>query len=78
MTKQKKLRHAEYYDMQEVLDKLYVDSKDICNEEGKINGLPLNRAIYDDDKNRLKLWRGHSLLRVLQKKISGAYRTSRY
>lgn len=28
MTKQKKLRHAEYYDMQEVLDKLYVDSKD--------------------------------------------------
>lgn len=28
MTKQKKLRHAEYYDMQEVLDKLYADSKD--------------------------------------------------
>jgi len=21
----------------------------ICNEEGKINGLPLNRAIYDED-----------------------------
>ena len=31
MTKQKKLRHAEYYDMQEVLDKLYVDSKDNKN-----------------------------------------------
>lgn len=28
MTKQTKLRHAEYYDMQEVLDKLYADSKD--------------------------------------------------
>lgn len=22
----------------------------ICNEEGKVNGLPLNRAIYDSDK----------------------------
>ncbi len=28
MTKQKKLRYAEYYDMQVVLDKLYADSKD--------------------------------------------------
>lgn len=28
MTKQKKLRHAEYYDMQTVLDKLYADSKE--------------------------------------------------
>ena len=27
MTKRKKLRHAEYYDMQTVLDKLYADSK---------------------------------------------------
>lgn len=28
MTKQKKLRHAEYYDMQSILDKLYADSKE--------------------------------------------------
>ena len=27
MTKQKKLRHSEYYDMQPVFDKLYADSK---------------------------------------------------
>lgn len=28
MTKQKKLRHAEYYDMQSILDELYAESKD--------------------------------------------------
>ena len=27
MTKQKKLRHSEYYDMQPVFDKLYAESK---------------------------------------------------
>ena len=27
MTKQKKLRHLEYYDLQEVFDKLYAGSK---------------------------------------------------
>ena len=27
MTKQKKLRHSEYYDMQPLFDKLYADSK---------------------------------------------------
>ena len=27
MTKQKKLRHSEYYDMQPTFDKLYADSK---------------------------------------------------
>lgn len=27
MTKQKKLRHLEYYDLQSVFDKLYADSK---------------------------------------------------
>ena len=30
----------------------------ICNEEGKINGLPLNRAIYDDDKNMIEIMAG--------------------
>lgn len=45
MTKQKKLRHLEYYDLQEVFDKLYADSKqgevftnlmDIIRDENKI------------------------------------------
>mgnify|MGYP004463284975 FL=1 len=27
MTKQKKLRHLEYYDLQDTFDKLYADSK---------------------------------------------------
>ena len=30
----------------------------ICNEEGKIAGLPLNRAIYDDDKNMIDIIAG--------------------
>lgn len=25
----------------------------ICNEEGKFNGLPLNRTIYDSERNLL-------------------------
>lgn len=27
----------------------------VCNEEGKINGLPLNRAVYDEDKNMIDI-----------------------
>ena len=30
----------------------------ICNEEGKINGMPLNRAIYDKDKNMIDIIAG--------------------
>ena len=26
----------------------------ICNEEGKLNGLPLNRALWDEDGNPLR------------------------
>lgn len=30
----------------------------ICNEEGKITGLPLNRAIYDSDKQMIEIMAG--------------------
>lgn len=30
----------------------------ICNEEGKMNGMPLNRAIYSDDKEMLDIIAG--------------------
>lgn len=30
----------------------------VCNEEGKINGMPLNRAIYDNDKNIIEIMAG--------------------
>ena len=30
----------------------------ICNEEGKVNGLPLNRAIYDSDKQMIDIIAG--------------------
>ena len=30
----------------------------ICNEEGKVNGLPLNRAIYDSDKQMIDIMAG--------------------
>ena len=30
----------------------------ICNEEGKINGMPLNRAIYDSDKEMIDIIAG--------------------
>ncbi len=47
MTKQKKLRHAEYYDMQEVLDKLYADSKD--------NKIFTNLMELITDENNIKM-----------------------
>lgn len=31
----------------------------ICNEEGKVNGLPLNRAIYDSDKQMIDIMAGN-------------------
>lgn len=34
----------------------------ICNEEGKINELPLNRAVYDDDKNMTDIIAGTFLI----------------
>ena len=34
----------------------------VCNEEGKINGLPLNRAIYDDDKTMIEIMAGTFLI----------------
>ena len=30
----------------------------VCNEEGKLNGLPLNRAIYDFEGNRIDVIAG--------------------
>lgn len=34
----------------------------ICNDEGKINGLPLNRAIYNDDKEMIDIIAGTFLV----------------
>lgn len=34
----------------------------ICNEEGKINGMPLNRAIYDKDKNMIDIIAGTAFI----------------
>lgn len=34
----------------------------VCNEEGKINGLPLNRAIRDEDGNVLDIIAGTAFL----------------
>lgn len=34
----------------------------ICNEEGKINGLPLNRAIYSENKKILDIIAGPAFL----------------
>lgn len=31
----------------------------VCNEEGKINGLPLNRALYDEDGEMYELIAGN-------------------
>lgn len=34
----------------------------VCNEEGKINGLPLNRALYDDEHNMYDILAGRFLV----------------
>lgn len=47
MTKQKKLRHLEYYDLQETFDKLYADSKN--------NKVFTNLMQLITDKNNIKL-----------------------
>lgn len=44
----------------------------ICNEEGKINGLPLNRAIYDDDKNMIEIMAGTFLVTGLTEENFGS------
>lgn len=53
MTKQKKLRHSEYYDMQPLFDKLYADSKDgkVFNDLVRIIGCEENiRLAYRNIK----------------------------
>ncbi len=30
----------------------------VCNDEGKINGLPLNRAIYNEDGEMIEIMAG--------------------
>ena len=47
MTKQKKLRHAEYYDMQNILDELYAESKD--------NKIFTNLMEIIKDENNIKM-----------------------
>lgn len=47
MTKQKKLRHAEYYDMQSILDELYAESKD--------NNIFTNLMEIITDENNIKM-----------------------
>lgn len=44
----------------------------ICNEEGKINGLPLNRAVYDDDKNMIEIMAGTFLVVGLTEESFGS------
>lgn len=34
----------------------------ICNDEGKINGMPLNRAIYGDEKEIIEIIAGSTFL----------------
>lgn len=34
----------------------------ICNEEGKIDGLPLNRGIYDDERNLIDIVAGTAFI----------------
>jgi len=34
----------------------------VCNEEGKVNGLPLNRALYDDGGNTLDIIAGNFII----------------
>lgn len=34
----------------------------VCNEEGKINGLPLNRAVYSEDKEMLDIIAGTAFI----------------
>lgn len=34
----------------------------VCNEEGKVNGLPLNRAVYSDDKKMVDIIAGKFFL----------------
>ena len=34
----------------------------ICNDEGKLNGLPLNRAIYNEDKEMIDIIAGTFLV----------------
>ena len=47
----------------------------VCNEEGKINGLPLNRAVYDEDKNMIDIIAGTFLVTGLTEDNFGSLDT---
>ena len=34
----------------------------VCNDEGKINGMPLNRSVYDEDKNVIDIIAGTAFI----------------
>ena len=46
----------------EILDRVYIGGKRfvlVCNEEGKLNDLPLGRVLFDDDGNLVDLIYGN-------------------
>ena len=46
----------------EILDRVYIGGKRfvlVCNEEGKLNDLPLGRVIFDDDGNLIDIIYGN-------------------
>ena len=46
----------------EILDRVYIGGKRfvlVCNEEGKLNDLPLGRVLFDDDGNLIDLIYGN-------------------
>ena len=46
----------------EILDRVYICGKRfvlVCNEEGKLNDLPLGRVLFDDDGNLIDLIYGN-------------------
>lgn len=49
----------------------------VCNDEGKINGMPLNRAVCDDNGNILDIIAGRLLSVAAVAKASAAYQKSR-
>ena len=46
----------------EILDRVYIGGKRfvlVCNEEGKLNDLPLGRVLFDDDGNLIDIIYGN-------------------
>ena len=46
----------------EILDRVYIGGKRfvlVCNEEGKLNDLPLGRVLFDDDGNLVDIIYGN-------------------